>query len=183
MLEEIEKAANNLAKYPPRPPAPASAGGVANGTSASEHNASSRPPPIYSDGSKVPIIVCGDFNSIQNSGIYEFLTTGSLPPDHPDFLSHLYGKYTSEGLRHKLNLKSAYSTVGEIPFTNITPGFRGVIDYILFSTSNLSVNAVLGEVDKQYIEKVVGFPNVHFPSEYVLFCCLWLWPLCDTCTD
>jgi hypothetical protein len=29
------------------------------------------------------------------------------------------------------------------------------------------VNAVLGEVDKGYLEKVVGFPNAHFPSEYV----------------
>lgn len=163
LIEEVEKAANNFARYPPRLP-PSSA----NGASSADNGPSHRPPPTYTDGTKIPLIICGDFNSAQSSGVYEFLSSGSIPPDHFDFMSHLYGKYTSDGLRHKLGLKSAYSTVGEIPFTNFTPGFQGVLDYILFSTTNLSVNAVLGEVDKQYIEKAVGFPNVHFPSEYVL---------------
>jgi CCR4-NOT transcription complex subunit 6 len=166
MIEEVEKAANNFAKYPPRPPAPTN--GTTNGTTTGDNNVSSRPPPFYSDGTKIPLVITGDYNSIQNSGVYEFLSQGSVPADHHDFMSHLYGKYTSEGLRHKLSLKSAYTTVGEIPFTNFTPGFKGVLDYIWFSTSNLAVNAVLGEVDKSYIEKAVGFPNVHFPSEYVL---------------
>ena len=49
--------------------------------------------------------------------------------------------------------------------TNYTPSFQGPIDYIWYSTANLSVNAVLGEVDKSYLEKTVGFPNAHFPSE------------------
>lgn len=174
MIEETEKAANNFAKYPPRPPAPASTNGTANGTSTSDNNASSRPPPTYSDGTKIPVIVCGDYNSINPSGVYEFLSQGTVPADHPDFMSHVYGKYTSEGLRHKLNLKSAYSTVGEIPFTNFTPGFQGVLDYIWFSTPNLAVNAVLGEIDPSYIAKAVGFPNVHFPSEYVFLPCVRL---------
>jgi len=167
LIEEIEKIANNFAKYPPRLPAPTSTNGTTNGTSTSDNNASSRPPPTYSDGTKIPIIFCGDFNSDQKSGVYDFLSSGSIPSDHPDFVSHLYGKYTSEGLRHKLGLKSAYSTVGEIPFTNFTPGFQGVLDYIWFSTGNLAVNAVLGDIEKSYIDKAVGFPNVHFPSDHV----------------
>ncbi|KAI0786633.1 Endonuclease/exonuclease/phosphatase [Abortiporus biennis] len=166
LIEEVEKIANSFAKYPPRLP-PSSTPSAANGPSAGENNASSRPPPVYTDGSKIPLVVCGDFNSSQDSGVYEFLSNGSAPPNHPDFMSHLYGKYTSEGLRHKLGLKSAYSVVGEIPFTNLTPGFQGVIDYIWFSTANLSVNAVLGEIDKKYLEKVPGFPNAHFPSDHV----------------
>jgi len=129
-----------------------------------------RPPPIYTDGTKIPLIVCGDFNSGSNSGLYEFLSTGSLPPDHPDFMSHMYGRYTSEGIRHRLGLKNAYAApgAGELAFTNYTPNFRGVLDYVWYSAANVAVTSVLGEVDRGYLEKVVGFPNAHFPSECVL---------------
>lgn len=162
LMEEIEKLANNFAKYPPRPPAPNADG--ANGTTGD--NASSRPPPTYSDGSKIPLIVCGDFNSIPDSGVYDFLSNGNLSPDHPDFLSHLYGKYTSEGPRHKFGLKSAYTTAGEpSSMTNFTPTFQGIIDYIWYSAPTLAVNSVLGDVDRGYLDKAVGFPNAHFPSE------------------
>ena len=82
-------------------------------------------------------------------------------------MSHTYGRYTAEGMKHRLGLKSAYSLVQNPPTTNHTPGFQGVIDYIWYSTQNLAVNAVFGEVDKQYLDKVIGFPNAHFPSEYV----------------
>ncbi|PCH36034.1 hypothetical protein WOLCODRAFT_28310 [Wolfiporia cocos MD-104 SS10] len=168
LVEEIEKMANNFAKYPPRlPPTPLSAGGMSTAPGAGEHNASSRPPPVYTDGTKIPVIICGDFNSIQSSGVYEYLSSGSVPPDHADFMSHLYGRYTSEGLRHRLGLKSAYTVAGDLPMTNYTPGFQGVIDYIWYSTTNLSITGVLGEVDKSYLEKVVGFPNAHFPSDHL----------------
>ncbi|KAI6002916.1 Endonuclease/exonuclease/phosphatase [Pisolithus albus] len=156
LVEEIETIAAYFSKLPPRPP-----------ISLDDQLGPSRPPPTYSDGTKIPTIICGDFNSIPSSGVWEFLSTGSVPPDHPDFMSHLYGKYTTEGPKHRLSLKSAYAAAGDISLTNYTPRFQGVIDYIWYSAGNLSVNAVLGEVDKGYLEKVVGFPNVHFPSDHV----------------
>ena len=168
LVEEVEKIAQSFAKYPPRlPPAPSSAGS-ATAPSAGENNASSRPPPVYTDGYQIPVIVCGDFNSIPQSGVYEFLSSGVIPPNHEDFMQHTYGRYTTEGLRHRLQLKSAYAAAGELPMTNHTPSFKGAIDYIWYSTPNLSVNSVLSEVDQGYLEKVVGFPNAHFPSEYVV---------------
>lgn len=166
LIDEVEKIANDFAKYPPRlPPTPSPVDSASS--SPTDNNGSSRPPPVYSDGTKIPLIVCGDFNSVPSSGVYEFLSTGSVPPNHADFMSHLYGRYTSEGIKHRLGLKSAYAAAGELPVTNYTPSFQGAIDYIWYSNANLSVNAVLGEVDKSYLEKVVGFPNAHFPSEYV----------------
>jgi CCR4-NOT transcription complex subunit 6 len=66
-----------------------------------------------------------------------------------------------------LGLKSAYAGIGELPLTNYTPSFDGAIDYIWYSTATMSVNAVLSEVDRGYLEKVVGFPDAHNPSEYV----------------
>ncbi|EGO00230.1 hypothetical protein SERLA73DRAFT_107255 [Serpula lacrymans var. lacrymans S7.3] len=163
LIEEIEKIANDFSKYPPRLPPTSS-------SSSDFDSASSKPsrvPPTYSDGTKIPVIISGDYNSIPESGVYEFLANGSVPHDHPDFMSHMYGRYTSEGLRHRLGLKSAYAGTDELTLTNYTPSFQGVIDYIWYSTGNLGVNAVLGEVDRGYLEKVVGFPNAHFPSDHV----------------
>jgi hypothetical protein len=160
LMDEVDKVANNFAKYPPRPPVPVSP------TDDSPDDAPlSRPAPVYSDGSKIPTIVCGDYNSVPDSGVYEFLSTGSLAPDHTDWMQYTYGKYTQDGLRHRFGLKSAYAAVGELPMTNCTPNFCEPIDYIWYSTSSIAVNAVLGEVDKAYMDKVVGFPNHHFPSE------------------
>ncbi|KAF7321902.1 hypothetical protein MKEN_00712400 [Mycena kentingensis (nom. inval.)] len=166
LLEEVEKIASAFAKYPPRPPAT---------PSAHEDESAPRPvPPTYSDGTKIPMILCGDFNSTPLSGVYDFLSSGTLNANHPDFLSHTYGNYTSEGLRHKLGLKSAYSLMGPggvseeiMPMTNLTPGFRAVIDYIWYSSANVVLNSVVGEIDREYLEKVVGFPNQHFPSDHI----------------
>jgi CCR4-NOT transcription complex subunit 6 len=159
LIDEIEKIAHNFAKYPPPPPK--------QPDDLSPTSPPPRRPPHYTDGTKIPLIVCGDFNSVPTSGVYEFLSNGSVPPNHADFMSHMYGKYTSDGLRHKLGLKSAYAGTGELPLTNYTPSFQGVIDYIWYSAANIGVNAVLGEVDRGYLEKVVGFPNAHFPSDHV----------------
>ena len=155
LVDEVDKIAARFAKYPPR---------LLQPEDGEPHTG-----PTYADGTKIPLIICGDFNSVPDSGVYEFLANGTVPSTHPDFMSHVYGNYTSEGLRHRFGLKSAYSSVGELPMTNYTPSFSGVIDYIWYSTNNLAVTSVLGEVDKGYLSKVVGFPNVHFPSECVLF--------------
>ncbi|TFK53627.1 hypothetical protein OE88DRAFT_1655840 [Heliocybe sulcata] len=169
MVDEVEKIANNFAKYPPRllgPPADLTDDDSTSGENQLGIQAR-RTGPAYTDGTKIPTIVCGDFNSIPGSGVYEFLSNGSIPSHHPDFMSHTYGRYTSDGLRHRLGLRSAYAAAGELPMTNYTAGFQGVLDYIWYSSSNLAVNAVLGEVDRSYLEKVVGFPNAHFPSDHI----------------
>lgn len=121
--------------------------------------------PTYASTSKLPTIIAGDFNSTPESGVYEFLSKGSVKQDHDDFGDHTYGDYTTEGLSHSLSLKSTYAPIGELPFTNYTPGFKGVLDYIWHSTNTLDVLSVLGSIDKSYLSKVVGFPNAHFPSE------------------
>ncbi|KAG6811599.1 hypothetical protein H0H92_006661 [Tricholoma furcatifolium] len=183
LVDEIEKIAANFAKYPPPPPpAPQTSGsdeadpGGSNDIDASGASASAstskpppRPAPHYTDGTKIPLILCGDFNSVPESGVYEFLSTGQLSATHPDFLSHKYGRYTTDGMRHKLGVKSVYATpgAGEPPLTNHTPSFQGSIDYIWYSSANLAATGALGEVDKGYLEKVVGFPNAHFPSDHV----------------
>ena len=126
-----------------------------------------RQPPKYSSGMQIPTLVCGDFNSTPDSGVYEFMSKGSAPGNHEDFMNHIYGTYTSEGLKHNYAMRSAYGNVGELPFTNLTPGFQGVIDYIWYTSNTLAASCLLGEVDRTYLSRVVGFPNAHFPSDHV----------------
>ncbi|KAF3901646.1 Nocturnin [Orbilia brochopaga] len=122
----------------------------------------------YPNGASVPLLVCGDFNSLPDSGAYELMTKGSIGPHHPTIANRDYGPFNDEGISHSFNLKSAYSIFPDFPFTNYTPGFSGVIDYIWYSTNCMQVTGLLGEVDKEYMSKVAGFPNVHFPSDHLM---------------
>jgi CCR4-NOT transcription complex subunit 6 len=127
--------------------------------------ASSPNGPTYANTSLLPTIICGDFNSTPDSGVYEFLSKSSINKDHSDFGDYLYGNYTTEGLSHTLSLKSTYSAVGELDITNYTPGFKGTLDYIWYTNNTMDVMSLLGGISQEYLDKVVGFPNPHFPSE------------------
>jgi len=158
LMEELGKVADHFARLPPK----LNLGKGYEGRKA----------PSYRSGSDIPTIVCGDFNSVPGSGVYDFMADGKLEKDHEDFMHHVYGNYTSEGLSHRLALKSSYSHLegthpAGVPITNYTPGFKDHIDYIWYTTSSLSVTALLGEVDQSYLNKVVGFPNAHFPSDHI----------------
>ncbi|KAI9207102.1 Endonuclease/exonuclease/phosphatase [Polychytrium aggregatum] len=119
--------------------------------------------------SPLPLILCGDFNSMPDSGVYEYLSSGQLSHDHEDFGTYTYLPYTADGLNHKLLLKSAYAPIeNELEFTNYTPGFKGVIDYIWYSSNTLTVTGLLGGVDREYVTKqAVGFPNSYHPSDHI----------------
>jgi CCR4-NOT transcription complex subunit 6 len=151
LMDELAKIANDFAKLPSRL-------NLADGYDKA---------PTYTNGSKIPTIVCGDFNSVPDSGVYEFLSRGEVGKDHADFMSHVYGTYTSEGLSHRLALKSAYSHVGELDFTNLTPGFSGTIDYIFYTTASVACQGLLGGVDQEFVNRTVGFPSAHFPSDHI----------------
>lgn len=114
------------------------------------------------------MVMAGDFNSTPKSGVYELLTTGHLPGNHKDLGTYKYGDISKHGVRHAFGLKSSYGNIGELPFTNYTPGFTGVLDYVMYSTSSLNCTGLLGEVDPEYLKRVPGFPNLHYPSDHLL---------------
>ncbi|CAO3651164.1 unnamed protein product [Mucor hiemalis] len=129
--------------------------------------ASSPNGPTYDDTSLLPTIICGDFNSTPTSGVYEFLSKSSVEHTHSDFGSYSYGNFTKEGLSHSLSLKSTYSPVGELDITNYTPGYKGTLDYIWYTNNTMDVMSLLGGISQEYLDKVVGFPNPHFPSDHI----------------
>lgn len=160
LVEEIENVASRFARFPPKHRAYQPGQVVDSNTP--------KPSPTYSEGGKIPIILCGDLNSLKDSSVFDLLQGGRISHSHEDFMSHQYGHYTSKGITHRMSLRSAYHTDDDkegISFTNYTPGFVGTIDHIWYSSNWLGVTSRLGSVDEGYVERIVGFPNPHFPSE------------------
>ena len=121
----------------------------------------------YASGDQIPLLMCGDLNSSPGSAAYNLIAHGRLDEEHPDLEKRLYGNLSKVGMTHPFKLKSAYGAIGELPFTNYTPDFKDILDYIWYSANSLHVSALLGEVDKDYLQRVPGFPNYHFPSDHI----------------
>ncbi|KAI1259412.1 glucose-repressible alcohol dehydrogenase transcriptional effector [Xylariaceae sp. FL1019] len=125
----------------------------------------------YRNNTDIPLLVCGDYNSTRDSSVYELLEKGRIPPDHPDLVGHSYGNFTRDGIEHPFSLRNSYAhlfgTPDELTFTNYTPTFSGVLDYIWYSTNALDLVELLGPPDTEYLKRVPGFPNYHFPSDHI----------------
>ncbi|KAF2835829.1 hypothetical protein M501DRAFT_941219 [Patellaria atrata CBS 101060] len=170
LMEQITKLAEQYAKWPPCKDKALYrfADEDKIGEESAELPEEPAPSMEYGEGPQIPLIMCGDYNSLPNdSGVYELLASGSLSSAHSDLNGRKYGNFTRDGMSHPFSLRSAYNHVGELNFTNYTPTFTGVIDYIWYSTNALNVTGLLGEIDKEYLQRVPGFPNYHFPSDHL----------------
>ncbi|WVO17136.1 glucose-repressible alcohol dehydrogenase transcriptional effector [Cryptococcus depauperatus] len=156
LMEELEKIVEGFGKYPVKLDANP------------EYN--NGKPPRYDRSEKgrdIPLIMCVDLNSLSGSAVYDYLSNGEIAGNHEDFMSHLYGRYTADGLQHRLGLRSSCAGLGEMRMTNFTPTFDAAIDYIFYTPKTIKVTSVLGDVDRDYLDKTVGFPNAHFPSDHI----------------
>lgn len=170
LMEQVQKLSEKYAKWPALKDSEKKAfahtsGDNADGTAA----APIKPGPSvkYDGPTNIPLIVCGDLNSTAKSGVYDLITQGSLSNSHEELGNYNYGDFTRHGMSHPFSLKSAYSHIGEMKFTNYSPDFRQVIDWVFYSTQTMQVTGVLGEVDREYMKRVPGFPNHYFPSDHL----------------
>lgn len=121
--------------------------------------------PRYRD---IPMILCGDLNSMPDSGVLQLLKEGTLPANHPDFLGYDYGRYSREGVQHSLSLQSAYAPVGEPIFTNYTDGYVGCLDYMFMSQSLIRPERVLLPPEESSIlEQFGALPNFYSCSDHI----------------
>ncbi|KAF2121950.1 glucose-repressible alcohol dehydrogenase-like protein transcriptional effector [Lophiotrema nucula] len=170
LMEQITKFANKWAKHPACTDKVLyrfTNGDGEDGNETPDTTQEPAPSQEYSDGAQIPLLLCGDFNSLPHSGIYELIVQGNLSNAHTDLGNRKYGNFTRDGISHPFSLKSSYSAIGELSFTNYVPHFCGVLDYIWYSTNTLHVVGLLGDVDKEYLTRVPGFPNYHFPSDHL----------------
>lgn len=171
LMEQITKSAEKWSKYPACTDKAAFRHNGFDGDSdiddANEAHIEPGPSLDYTNGPQIPLIICGDFNCAEDSGVYELITKGGVPGNHADMGNRGYGSLTRDGMAHPFKLESAYKTPEQISFTNYTPNFTGVLDYIWYSTNSLQVEGLLGNIDDDYLRKVPGFPNHFFPSDHL----------------
>ncbi|KAI9932876.1 hypothetical protein ASPWEDRAFT_145141 [Aspergillus wentii DTO 134E9] len=167
LMEELTKLSDNYAKWPACTDKAAFRFSEAEGNSEASTPAEPAPSVEYSSGDQIPMFMCGDLNSAPGSAAYNLIANGRLTEAHPDLEKRLYGNLSRVGMTHPFKLRSAYGNIGELSFTNYTPDFCDILDYVWYSSNTLHVSALLGEVDKEYLKRVPGFPNFHFPSDHV----------------
>lgn len=92
----------------------------------------------------MPVILCGDLNSLPDSGVLEFLLNGSLPLNHPDFLDnglkYMFGEWRlmekwavdENSVRHRFDFDRAYQNSQGMSLTNFTYVFHRFCLFFLF---------------------------------------------------
>lgn len=128
------------------------------------------------DSNAIPLILCGDLNSLPDSGVVEYLSLGSISADHKDFKDHGYkdslqklsSTDSTNSYSHAFRLSKAY-TDDVMPYTNYTCDFKGTIDYIFYSRDSIRPLGILGPLDQEWFRenRVVGCPNPQIPSDHL----------------
>ncbi|XP_010243421.1 PREDICTED: carbon catabolite repressor protein 4 homolog 2-like [Nelumbo nucifera] len=136
----------------------------------------------------IPMIVCGDFNSIPGSAPHALLAMGKVDPMHPDLAVDPLGILRpASKLTHQLPLVSAYSsfarmgvgialeqqrrrmdpTTNEPLFTNCTRDFIGTLDYIFYTADSLTVESLLELLDEESLRKETALPSPEWSSDHI----------------
>ncbi|KAK6124611.1 hypothetical protein DH2020_041652 [Rehmannia glutinosa] len=135
----------------------------------------------------IPMLVCGDFNSVPGSAPHALLAMGKVDPIHPDLAVDPLGilRPTAK-LTHQLPLVSAYSAfartavglgleqrrkidpaTNEPLFTNCTRDFIGTHDYIFYSADTLTVESLLELLDEDSLRKDTALPSPEWSSDHI----------------
>ncbi|TYH54194.1 hypothetical protein ES332_D09G151600v1 [Gossypium tomentosum] len=135
----------------------------------------------------IPMLVCGDFNSVPGSAPHLLLAMGKVDPLHPELLvDPLAILRPHSKLTHQLPLVSAYSpfargvglglehqrrkmdiTTNEPLFTNCTRDFIGTLDYIFYTADSLTVEALLELLDEDSLRKDTALPSPEWSSDHI----------------
>ncbi|XWS43274.1 hypothetical protein CRYUN_Cryun16bG0089000 [Craigia yunnanensis] len=135
----------------------------------------------------IPMLVCGDFNSVPGSAPHSLLAMGKVDPLHPDLLvDPLAILRPHSKLTHQLPLVSAYSsfargvslgleqqrrrmdpTTNEPLFTNCTRDFIGTLDYIFYTADSLTVESLLELLDEDSLRKDTALPSPEWSSDHI----------------
>ncbi|KAL6296998.1 hypothetical protein ACE6H2_005140 [Prunus campanulata] len=132
--------------------------------------------------SKIPLLICGDLNSLPLSIPHSFISKGilqSVPNKENDPLGvyqylwpcpiyTLKSAYAcffqSDGIEEQQRRKMDSETMEPI-FTNFTSEFTGTLDYIFFTVNSLRLESVLELLDKEALGS--GLPSPQWSSDHI----------------
>lgn len=122
------------------------------------------------------LLLCGDFNSCPEFGVYELMTRGHVPASSPDWQSNEEEIVSGTDVRHSLSLDSACGTP---QYTNYTEAFSGCLDYIFYDKSCFSVEEVVPLPSHEDVIQHKALPSVTFPSDHIALVCTLRWKQTD----
>ena len=117
------------------------------------------------------VVVAGDFNANERTGVYEFMTTGHLDFSHED--GHAKKdpgmKVPLTAFQHGLSLSSVYAAaMGQEPAcTTVRGDYVAVLDFIFFQPARLTVSAVLALPTASECAHEGGMPNTRHGSDHI----------------
>ncbi|KAG8431033.1 hypothetical protein GDO86_019537 [Hymenochirus boettgeri] len=120
----------------------------------------------------IPVVFCGDFNSMPNSGIYRFVTSGSISEDHEDWTSNGEEEQCNMALTHPFKLASACGTPD---YTNYIGDFNGCLDYIFIDSLSLDVERIIPLPSHEEVIRHKALPSVSHPSDHLALVCDLKW--------
>ncbi|ONK74901.1 uncharacterized protein A4U43_C03F11280 [Asparagus officinalis] len=137
----------------------------------------------------IPMLVCGDFNSVPGSAPHTLLAMGKVDQMHPDLaVDPLNILRPATKLNHQLPLVSAYSSfartggvglgfeqqrrnldpaTNEPLFTNCTRDFIGTLDYIFYTADSLTVESLLELLDEDSLRRDTALPSPEWSSDHI----------------
>ncbi|GLH16403.1 Protein angel [Gryllus bimaculatus] len=118
--------------------------------------------------SSVSLIMCGDFNSTPDCGVFQLMTTKFVPDDFKDWESNAQEAIKNISLSHSFLLESACGTP---EYTNFTVGFVGCLDYIFYQCDSMSVSQVIPFPLEEEVKEHTALPSVLFPSDHIALIC------------
>tara|TARA_B110001450_G_scaffold220096_1_gene215408 strand:- start:47 stop:1639 length:1593 start_codon:yes stop_codon:yes gene_type:complete len=149
---------------------------------------------------EIPMVVCGDFNSVPGSAAHNLLSNGRVDGAHPELATDPFGILRPPSkLQHPLPLVSAYTALSKQPcleseaadrqrtrmdaqgtgepiFTNCTDGFFGTLDYIFYTDDTLAPLSLLElPSEKECRNKYGGLPNTQCSSDHVALMAEFQW--------
>uniref|UniRef100_A0A3P9M362 2',5'-phosphodiesterase 12 n=1 Tax=Oryzias latipes TaxID=8090 RepID=A0A3P9M362_ORYLA len=120
-----------------------------------------------------PLLFCGDFNSMPDSGLFQLLSEGSLPEQHPDWS----GLGPEESCRMELTspFPPLLSACGQPAYTNYVGGFHGCLDYVFIQPQSMKVEQLIPLPSHQEVTAYEALPSLAHPSDHIALVCDLLW--------
>jgi len=134
----------------------------------------------------IPVVLCGDFNSLSGSAPHSLLTKGYVDPLHEEISD--YHPSIKLMFRHRIPLASAYfmysrcnlplqdalkkmdGKTGEPRFTtfieNSRGKFQGTVDYIFYHATKLKLVSLLELIDEEEVRHR-ALPSVNHSSNHI----------------
>ncbi|KAM7005466.1 2',5'-phosphodiesterase 12 [Tautogolabrus adspersus] len=120
-----------------------------------------------------PLILCGDFNSIPNSGVFQLLSEAEVLQQHADWSSS--GPEESCRMELLSDFPPLLSACGQPAYTNYVGGFHGCLDYIFIQPDSMQVEQVIPLPSHQEVTTYEALPSVAHPSDHIALICDLRW--------